>query len=404
LFFLNDCKRGNLNFLAKCLDCLSSFWGAYDEVDVLTRNIITDHKGEIIMAFNLANCVLCGDCLENCKYTAYDNQTGAEQIQQLIDGESTDILTECVTCAACNVYCEQGANPFDLILLRQEQYDAFKTTPTYLQLVESIEKQPSEIVRGKPRKPAINTCVVDVLPNLFEGALFEGCSFLRGGAYESMLAWIHVGKERPLRNGLQAKIDALAETGYDEIVMFHDDCYAAYTTKALEYGMNVPFKVTHYVEYLRDYLKAHPEKVQPLNMKIAYQQPCSSRYSPWMDTIMDELFSLMGVERVQRAYDRKHALCCGCPISPHLGNEKGEEVKSKNIKDAKEHDASAMVFMCPYCALQLREEVDQAGLEPIFLTNLVRRAIGEKVTGQPAGLGDDRELIVGAVQIVKGLL
>jgi hypothetical protein len=43
-------------------------------------------------------------------------------------------------------------------------------------------------------------------------------------------------------------------------------------------------------------------------------------------------------------------------------------------------------------------------MEPIFLTNLARMALGEKPSFQPAGLGDDRELIVGAVQIVKGLM
>jgi hypothetical protein len=91
-------------------------------------------------------------------------------------------------------------------------------------------------------------------------------------------------------------------------------------------------------------------------------------------------------------------------VSPHLGPEKGEENKAKNIKDAKDHGAEAMVFMCPFCALQMREEAADAGMEPIFLTNLARMALGEKPSFQPAGLGDDRELIVGAVQIVKGLM
>jgi Fe-S oxidoreductase len=245
---------------------------------------------------------------------------------------------------------------------------------------------------------------VEVIPNLFEGEIFEGCTFLRGGAYESVLAWIHVGKEKPLRDNLQKKVDALAETGFEEIVMFHDDCYAAYTTKALEYGIHVPFKVTHYVEYLRDYLKANEDRVKPLGIKIAYQQPCSNRYTPWIDKVMDELFEVMGVQRVDRVYDRKNTLCCSSPVSPHLGNETGEAYKAKNFKDALDHGAKAMVFMCPFCALQMREEADRAGLEPIFLTNLARMALGEELPNQAAGLDDDREPISGAVQIVKGLL
>jgi len=203
---------------------------------------------------------------------------------------------------------------------------------------------------------------------------------------------------------MQAKIDALAKTGAKEIVMMHDDCYGAYTTKALEYGIEVPFKITHYIEYLRNYVRDNKDKVSPLNMKIAYQKPCSSHYTPWIEKDLDELFQLIGVERVARKYDRKNPLCCGSPVSPHIGNQKGENYKQMNINDAIAHKAEAMVFMCQYCDLQMRDEVAQAGLTPIFLTNLVRMALGEKLSEHPAGLGDSREPIQMAVQIVKGLL
>ncbi len=356
------------------------------------------------MAFNLAKCDYCGDCLALCKYTAYNNETGGEQIRQLVNGEAAAILTECVTCVACNAYCEKGANPFDLILQLQERFGVYKTTDSYYQLVDTLDKSPGEVIPGEPGKPAINICMVDVIPHLFEGQLFEGATYLRGGEFESVLGRIHVGEETYIRDTLKARIDALTATGYNEIIMFHDDCYSAYTTKALEYGIPVPFKVKHYIEYLRDYLKAHTEQIHPLNLKIAYQQPCSSRYTPWMDPILDELFTLIGVERVARAYDRMDALCCSCPVSPHLGHAVGEANKARNIQDALDHDATAMVFMCPFCTLQMREEAHAAGLEPIFLTNLVRMALSETLPSQAAGLDDDREFIQGAVQIVKGLL
>ena len=94
----------------------------------------------------------------------------------------------------------------------------------------------------------------------------------------------------------------------------------------------------------------------------------------------------------------------GEPLSPHLGHEAGEANKSRNIQDAVDSKAEVMVFMCPFCALQMREEVQMAGLEPIFLTNLARIALGEALPTQGSGLGDDREDIKMAVRIVKGLL
>ena len=356
------------------------------------------------MTFNLAKCDYCGDCFALCKYSNYNKEESIQQIKKLIKGEFAEILTKCVTCAACNSYCIKGANPFDLILRYQEKYKAYKTSESYYHLVENIDKSRGEIIKGKPGKPVINICVVDVIPNLFEGALFEDCTFLKGGEFESLLGWIHVGKEKPLQETLQKKVSALGNTGFPEIVMFHDDCYAAYTTKAIEYGIDVPFRVKHYVEYLRDYIIQRKNKVKKINLKVAYQPPCSSRYSPWIDKTIDELFGLISVERVERKYDRLNALCCGCAVSPHLGHEKGELYKSLNIQDAKIHGAQAIVFMCPFCALQMREEANKSGLEPIFLTNLVRMALGEKLLFQAAGLGDNRVEIVAAVNIVKGLI
>jgi Fe-S oxidoreductase len=123
-----------------------------------------------------------------------------------------------------------------------------------------------------------------------------------------------------------------------------------------------------------------------------------------MDRHVDELFRIMGVQRVDRTYDRKNALCCSSPVSPHLGNTTGEAYKAKNIRDALDHGARAMVFLCPFCALQMREEADRAGMQPIFLTSLARMALGEALANQAAGMDDDREPIAAAVKIVKGLL
>ncbi len=354
------------------------------------------------MAFNLAKCQICGQCLAECQYSQFNSTSGAAQISQLIEEGQADILSECVTCAACNSACASGANPFDLILQNLEEKNCYQVSPTYNDLVNAIDKSPGSVIKGDPGRPAVNVCVIDVIPGLLDGELFKGCTILSGGEYESALGAIHVGKESLMKETLAEKIAALADTGMDEIVMLHDDCYGAYTTKALEYGIPVPFKVTHYVEYLLEYLKASPP-VHPLGMKIAYQQPCSSHYSPWIDQCLDELFLLVGVERLDRQYDRSNALCCGCPVAPRFGHHVSEGHKNKNIQDAVCHEADAMVFMCPFCTMQMRDEVHAAGIEPVFLTSLVRMALGETLPFHPAGLGDDRDFIRDTVKVIKGL-
>lgn len=49
----------------------------------------------------------------------------------------------------------------------------------------------------------------------------------------------------------------------------------------------------------------------------------------------------------------------------------------RNVMDAKESGAEAMVFLRPLCALNLRSRAEAQGMEPFMLSNLVRLALNE---------------------------
>ena len=328
--------------------------------------------------FDRSKCDLCGECLMKCQYVDYSKEKAKEEIDKLIRGEPASIIKECITCVACNQYCEKGANPFDLINQRQEETALFPVSNRALEMFYAAEMMPTEVILGKPEKPVMSLCTVgDLIPGLFEGQLFEGMTFLKGGKYFCKIGWIHAGKESPVRDGAQAVVDKLAETKAKEIIFYHDDCYAMMTTKAKEYGVDLPFQPIHIIEYLLNYLGDHKEQIKKLNKKIAYQQPCASRYTPWKDGWLDELFHIIGVERMKRQHDRINALCCGGAIVA-TDYERAGRIKDTNIKDALDAGAEAMVFLCPLCFLSLRRRVREAGLEPIPLLNLCRLALGEK--------------------------
>lgn len=333
-------------------------------------------------------CTLCGECLMRCPYLAYPEDKAKTEFKKLIEGKPTPVTAECITCVACNMFCPEGANPFDLINQRQEETGTFKVTDQSLGMMSMASQLPSEVRKGEPGKPAITLCTVgDFLPGVIEGQLFNGLTIIKGGDYFCKIGWIHLGKPSEVKNGIQKFVDNLAKTGAKEIICFHDDCYAMLTAKAREFGVKLPFKPIHIIEYLRDYVKANKNKVKKLNMKIAYQQPCASRYTFQKDKILDELFKLIGVERVNREYDRINALCCGGPMASmvNASKEKVDELRMKNIMDAKNHGAEAMVFLCPLCVLSLRSKAKSQGLEPYILSNLVRLALGEELTMGGAG-------------------
>lgn len=331
--------------------------------------------------FDRSKCDLCGDCLAKCQYVGFSLEKAKEEMGKLVRGEPASILKECITCVACNEYCENGANPFDLINQMQEETGLFEVSDQALQVFTAADMMPVEVIAGQPGRPVMSLCSVDLISGLFEGQLFEGLMFLKGGDYFCKIGWVHVAKESHVRDGAQAVVDKLAETGAKEIIFYHDDCYAMMSTKVKEYGIDVPFKPVHIIEYLLNELKNRKDRIKRLNLKIAYQQPCASRYTPWKDEWLDELFDLIGVERVKRQYDRTNALCCATPIVT-TNRERAGKIKDMNIKDALDSRAEAMVFLCPLCFMGLRRRAREAGLKTFHLIHLCRLALGEDLPAE----------------------
>ncbi|MBN1881452.1 MAG: (Fe-S)-binding protein [Deltaproteobacteria bacterium] len=327
-------------------------------------------------------CVQCGTCLSQCPTLSYPVDKAKEEIKKLIDKKPTPVTAECITCAACNTFCPEGANPFDLINDRQEETGDFKVGERSIAMMSGAPMMPTQVIEGDTDKPTLSLCSVGgLIPGAIEGRLFEGLTILTGGDYFCYIGWIHLGKPSMVREHAEKTVRNLAATGAAEIVCYHDDCYALLANKAPEMGIDVPFRPIHFIEYLRDYVKDNLNDVTPLNMKVAYQQPCASRYSMEKDPILDELFGYIGVERVEREYDRDRALCCSGPMRA-MENVSDEEVfawRNKNVDDAKDHGAEAMIYLCPLCALALRYTANEAGLESYMIGNLVRKALGEEL-------------------------
>jgi len=179
-----------------------------------------------------------------------------------------------------------------------------------------------------------------------------------------------------IKQNAQRFVDKLTGLGAKEIVLLHDDCYSMLTKKLQDYNIKVPFKPIHIIDYLLNYLGEHRKSITKVGKKIAYQRPCGSRYTSAKEQMLDELFELIGVERVVREYDRENALCCG--FLPNRPNPKrGLEIQNRNLIDAKEHGARVWYFFV-HVSYDIRSDEPGLNLSPIFLTDLCRMALGEK--------------------------
>jgi Fe-S oxidoreductase len=325
--------------------------------------------------FREERCNECGDCLVFCPYNRYDEDRARQEISELRAGGTPSIVGSCVTCGACNQVCPSQANPFDLINQRQEETGALGVPDEALARFAALHELPTMIEQGDPGKPVVNLCIVGAMVReQLKGPLFSGLTVVEGADYFCGVGYIHLGKPSLTEKQALPYIEKLSELKAEEIICFHDDCFAMLTSLAAQYELRVPFRPVHLFEYLYRTVASQPSRVKPLNLRVAYQAPCASRYTPEKDPYLDKLFDLIGVRRVEREHEGLKGLCCGAPLMA-TDKQKALEVKTRNISDAREHRAEAMVFLCPMCFLNLRKLCQENGLKPIFITDLVNQAL-----------------------------
>ena len=327
-----------------------------------------------------ARCDFCGDCLAKCRYIDFDQQQGASEFQKLVRGESVDWLKKCITCFACNEFCPRDARPFDLIVRRMEEMGNY-VDPKLLAAVQARFTAKGDFQPPKVKGPVLSLCTIEpVIPWAFQGRLFADLDVVKGRHYFCNVLFPHIGNESIMREGLRPLVDKYASLGVEEIIFAHDDCYALMADAAPQYGVELPFRAVHIFEYLLRYLKSHRDEIHALKWKVAYQRPCASRLTPGKEDWLDEIFHLIGVERVARRYDREDALCCGQALKGFMQRgEKFPAYQALNIQDARDHGARVMSFLCPMCLDAMGRPCRDAGLETYMISDLCRLALGENL-------------------------
>ncbi|MBD3339013.1 MAG: (Fe-S)-binding protein, partial [Candidatus Lokiarchaeota archaeon] len=306
------------------------------------------------------------------------------EMAKMIDGKESRVLSECITCFACDEYCPYNSHPFDLITVLQEKYNSLGVNPHLLKA--TVERyKPHDELRLKdidPSKPVLNKCAfVKSNAENMEGKIFEDLQYVSGLSFFCNLLYHHYGRDSIIRERAPIIIENIKKQGIKEMICFHDECYGFYASYCPRNNIELPedFKVIHIYEYLYDFLKDHESEITPLNMKIAYQRSCSNRFMPEIDEYVDKICDLIGIERVSREYDRENALCCAGVLGL-LGRKKlMREAQNKNIKDMLDHNAEAVAYCCPMCLESIGSKAGRKGLKNYLLSDLCRLAIGESI-------------------------
>jgi Fe-S oxidoreductase len=338
--------------------------------------------------FDDSNCNQCEniDCLTRCQWIDFENvEEAREEMFKMIKGEDSRVLSECVTCFACDEMCREYAydsHPFDLFVNLQEKYDSHEIPPRLIKTMVAQYK-PHEELRIKdinPEEPVLNKCAfVKSHAKHMEGQLFDDLQYVAGRDFFCNLMYHHIERDSVIRERVPKIIENIKKQNIKEMICFHDECYGLFASYCPRNDIEVPFEPIHIFEYLYNTLKENKDQIQKLNMKVAYQRNCSNRFIGETDKYVDKILDLIGVERISRNYDRENALCCGGPF-PMLGRKDIlRKTQNKNIKDMLEHDAEACVYNCPMCMETLGSKVERKGLKNYLISDLCRMALGEDI-------------------------
>lgn len=332
--------------------------------------------------FDPAKCAACKtqDCLVKCQYLHLDKDKAKTEMQKIINGEDSFVLRDCATCYACEEYCKMGNHPFYLIVERQEEKGILPAPRSIATMWVNQCEPRGRFTVGKVEERALSFCSIPIFPFWVTGKLFDGIasSYIMGEEFFCNAVFLHYAKMSVIKDRLPKAIENIKNLGIKELICLHDECYGTFNSLAPAYGMEVPFKTTHYFEYLHNKLKELKDEIKPLNVKVAYQRPCSNRLSPKTQHFVDDIFNLIGAHRVKREYVGENALCCGEVIRMGQGYKIADDVQKRNMDDMVNAGAEYCVFNCPMCYLSISDKVTKRGLKPIHIIDLCKMAIDEK--------------------------
>jgi len=334
------------------------------------------------LQFDENTCKTCptGACLVKCRYMDVSGEQASEEMVKISRGEDSFVFDACVTCYACEEYCVRGNHPFYLITEKREEKGLLTAPRAITSQWVNIGEPQGRYRTGKVEKKVLSFGFMPEFLKMARGRLFEDImpSFVFGQEFFCNVVYIHFANTSIIKKRLPGILENFQRLGVEEVVCLHDECYGSFAHLAPAYGMEVPFKPIHYYEYLYERLQQLQDHITPLQSKVAYQRPCSSRLSSSQHHLVRDIMELIGVELVDREYQDENALCCGGIYAMLYGYDFANDVQQKNIEDMVNSGARFCVFNCPACQNTLGAKVAKKGLKPVHMIDLCRMAIGEK--------------------------
>ena len=372
--------------------------------------------------FDPERCDRCGKCLAECPVLGLDEEGGRREIENLIRGRDLKtVIEQCTTCLGCNLYCESGLLPYELILWRWYERYLDKGLPGLARVV--MPNEPLSLWRhlrpyfseterknmeawAKPPKGSeviLTGGMTSLFPYLLESKLFKDVEivgtedfWICGALYYQLGLFDLVEKI-----GFMVR-DRFKQMGLKKVIPFYAAEYVMLTKIFPRiYGIEFDLEIIDLESWLLDRIKSGKIEIKKkLDMTVTFQDSCWSKAlgAEFFD-LARELVSLTGANIVEMENCREHSLCCG--FGAGAGRYNIADIiryTGMRLRQAGETGADALVTHCTGCLfiLSFGLAVRRSNAFPIYhLSQLLAMASGEEVFERNAQRGR---------QIVKALI
>lgn len=324
----------------------------------LTRG---DHKWTEGLVHSLYSCTSCGACSEICDFMQEINPTGTEFTK------------------------ENPLRPLDVIeeFKRVGVIEGAGPPPALKVMAKSVEEMNNPINQPHEKRMAWWPNEIKRPPAKSKLMFFVGCTpsySQREMARSTVRILNKLGIEfgatpdevccgNPLfRSGqrdtglktLRGAIDAMEKAGAETVFTACAGCYRVLKSDAPKNDLDVPFKVVHTM----DVLKERKKELKSLfktewKEKVTYHDPCDlGRHMGYYETPREILSMIPGLELVEMHRNKRWSWCCGAGGGAVIAfPDMASWTARERLWEAHDVGASAITTLCPGCRLNLTHAI-----------------------------------------------
>ncbi|MDP8224197.1 MAG: (Fe-S)-binding protein [Candidatus Lernaella stagnicola] len=314
-------------------------------------------------------CIHCGTCLNRCVYMQLDLVEAAAEMTRLDAGEPTPhIDRECMSCAACDVFCPEDAEPYTRILQRfyaryvahglPERVRYFMPTlpdnfRSYVlsRLPDDEQRLVAQWADNEPAGDVLYPgCNLITCAYLTESGVFDDLTI--AGSLEACCG------EMYFRFGLFDVVRRFAEkhTAYyrdrpiDRMVFACPAGLNMFQHILPErFGAQFDFPMMFVTDYLHELFDAGTlQVVNPLRGKVVMHDSCHARWlGPELMDSVRRLLTRLGLDVVEAEHSREDGFCCG--IAAGAPRQSLQDMTLAVTRAATEYQRSEGENVATYC-------------------------------------------------------